>query len=110
MQSVACTLALRNDSSQKCDLSINLDGDDNATWNRFSSDVGGLNLYDDSGTWEYDAATRLLTLWFGRSEADGSGRGISLDRVPANFFRAVTCGSSINGKGNESHNHQELTY
>lgn len=110
MQSVACTLALKSGASQKCDLSITRDDDGNQTWNRFSSSVGGLQLYDDHGSWEYDAPSRILTLWFAKAEDDGSGRGISLQRVPSDFFGAVTCGRSVSGVANESHNGQDLTY
>jgi hypothetical protein len=110
MQSIACTLALKSDPSQKANLSIVRDDDDNQFWKRFGSDIGGLQLFDDHGTWEYEAEIACLVLWYAARNPDGTGSGISLQKVPSNFFRAVTCGRSIGGDGNESGLGQELQY
>jgi hypothetical protein len=110
MSSIACTLVLKSDPSQKANLNVVRDDDGSQTWSRWGSDVGGLQLYDNHGTWEYDSPTGLLTLWFAQPESDGSGRGISLQKVPSDFFRAVTCGRSASGSAYESHNRQDLLY
>jgi hypothetical protein len=110
MQSIACTLALKSDPSQKCNLSIVRDDDGNQTWNKWGSDIGGLQLFDNSGTWEMFSDTNQLVLWFNAANADGSHSGISLDNLPSNVFRAVTCGKSISGTGFESGNARALLY
>jgi hypothetical protein len=76
MQSIACTLALTRDPSQKANLTIVREDDGSQTWSRWGSDVGGLQLYDHHGTWEYYPSYQYLTLLLAKVASDGGARGL----------------------------------
>jgi hypothetical protein len=104
-------VALKSDPSQKAELSIVRKDDGTQTWKRSGADVGGLQLYDDHGGWDYMAANGPLVLWHAKTDPGGNGHsGIALQDVPSNFFRAVVCGRSVSGEGNESGKGQLLRY
>ena len=98
MASVSVTIALSASSQTKCDVEVSRDNGGKTSWARFGWSIGGLALFADRGSWQYEHSKHTLYLLDTELNVVASAA-----EVPSDFLDAVVCGQSIKCDGEVWH-------